>query len=184
MTTLAIAKDLDSIEDGETLVTYDGALGNIGVMLPQVVTGGAGAAADNSVAFEFHNDGDATLRIYEYNTGVLVYHMARYSSIVLRSMADLGRPRWHVSDNLKEIIATAEASHIADLAVTDPTSADSAAAVSSSDTYTAADVKTGFDAAMNTVVDNYESEFATAAAQVETTVNAVLAALTGASITV
>lgn len=185
MATLAIAADLDTMLETETLVTYDGALGHIAVQLPAVATGGAGAAVDDGVAFEFRNDGDATLEILENGTGVRVFRMEPFSSLVLRSMADLsGNPRWHISDNLKEIIAVAEATTIADLAVTDVTTIDSAAAVSSADTYTAADIKTGFDAALNTVIDNYESEFATAAAQVETTLNLVLAALTGANITV
>ncbi len=119
MTTLAIAADLDLIEDGETLGTYAGALGNIKVVLPQVVTGGASDAVDDGVAFEFQNDGDATLEIIDFDSTQRVALMEGYTSMVLRSMANLdGEPRWHVSDNLKEIIAVAEDSHIADLAVT------------------------------------------------------------------
>lgn len=183
MATLVVTSNLDLIEDGETLVTYDGALGNLQIQLPTVVTGGAGANVDDGVAFEFQNDGDARLEILDEKFR-RVFDMQPWSSLVLRSKAELdGTPRWYVSDLVKEIIAVAEAADITDLAVTDVTTQVSASAYSGGGTYTQATVEADFDTAFDAVIDNFESEFATAFAQVETTLNAVLAALTGANIT-
>ncbi len=183
MATLALAVDKDSISDSEQVVTYDGALGDISVQLPAVVSGGGGAAAPFDHEIEFQNNGDNRLEIQEDGTGVAVFRMEPFSSVVLRSTGDLsGNPPWVVSDLMLEILAVAEASHIVDLTMTDPTSADSAAAASTGDSFDGTAQEAAFDTALDTVADNFESEMATAFAQAEVTTASIHAALATANI--
>lgn len=176
MATLAIASNLDTIADDETLVTYDGALGNIKVQLPTVVSGGTGDAVDLGWATEIQNNGDATLEILENGaTGFRrVAFMEPYSVLVLRSTAMVDRPPWLPSDHLKEIIATSEELHVVDLSVTDIAVAGVTNNVSNTDTYDAAGVKTSFDTQLDVAADELESEAGTAFGEVETTVAAVI----------
>ncbi len=184
MATLAITADLDTIADDETLVTYDGALGNIKVQLPTVVSGGAGAAVDLAHAIEFQNNGDAELEIHENGaTGFrLVARMAGYEKLVLRSTAAVGIPPWLPSDHLKEIIATAEDTHIVDLAVTDTTSPGVTLAASNGDTYAAATVEGTFDTQMDVAADGFETDAAAAFAEVEAVIALILDAMEDANI--
>jgi hypothetical protein len=186
-TSRAIAANGESIEDSEVLVTYDGsAIAAAGpapyAMLPDVVTGAAGDAVDFLHMIEFQCTGARGLWLHEYNTGRRVAFVEPYSSLILRSFdvgGDTSIVEWKVSDTRKEIVADANQSHIANLAVTDGATAAAVTSVSTGDTYAAATLEAAFDTTIDAVADDYETNSAASFAEVETTVNAILAALAG-----
>lgn len=186
-TSRAIAANGELIEDSEILVTYDGtaiaaAWGPPYAMLPDVVTAAAGAAVDFLHAIEISCTGARGLWLHEYNTGRRVAFCSPYSSIVLRSFDVGGNTsivEWTLSDNRKEIIADSAQTHVADLAVTDGTTAACDTAVSMSDTWAAATVQTEWDTEVDNVTADYDTNTAASFAEVETTLNAILAALAG-----
>ena len=191
-TSRTIAANGELVEDSEVLVIWDGlkdgTLDDANVpqtvycMLPDVVSGAAGAAVDFLSMIEFRATGPIGYEIHEYGTGRLVAKVAPYSSLVLRSFnvgGDTSIVEWKISDNRKEIVADANQATIADLAVTDGTTAAQDTAVAMSDTWAAATVQTEFDTELDVVVADFETKTATSFGEVETTVNAILAALAG-----
>lgn len=192
-TSRAIAAQGESIEDSEVTVTFDGlldgALANAGVelpvwaMLPDVVSGAAGDAVGFLSAIVLKATGPIGFEVREYNTGRRVAFVEPYSSLVIRSFdvgGDTSIVEWKVSDRRKEIVADANQTHIADLAVTDGTTAAAVTNVSSSDTFDGdATQGAALIATIDAVVDDYETNTDASFVEVETTVNSILAALAG-----
>ena len=198
-TSRTIAAQGELIEDSEVVVIFDGLLdGALGsassgiattpdnavvfAMLPDVVTGAAGAAVDFLAAIEIRCTGARGLRLDEYNTGRQVAYCPPFSSLVLRSFdvgGDTSILEWKLSDNRKEIVADANQTHVADLTVTDGTTAASNTAVSMSDTWAAATVQTEWDTELDVVTADYDTKTATSFTEVQTTVASLLALLAG-----
>jgi hypothetical protein len=186
-TSRAIAANGEVIEDSEVLVTYDGsAIAAAGpapyAMLPDVVTGAAGDAVDFLSMIEFRCTGARGLWLHEYNTGRRVAFVEPYSSLILRSYdvgGDTSRVEWKVSDTRKEIVADANQTHVADLAVTDGTTTASTMSTAMSGTWAAATANSEWDTEVDAVAADYETNTDASFAEVETTVNAILALLAG-----
>lgn len=188
----AIAAQGESIEDSEVLVTFDGLLdgdlatdptnARVYAMLPDVVTGAAGDAVDFLHAIELQATGPIGFEVHEYGTGRLVAYVEPYSSLIIRSFdvgGDTSIVEWKVSDTRKEIVADANQTHIEDLAVTDTDAAAAVTSLSTGDTWDDGTAEAAFDTTLDAVADDFETDVAAAFAEVETTVNAILAALAG-----
>jgi hypothetical protein len=186
-TSRAIAANGELIEDSEVLVTYDGsAIAAAGpapyAMLPDVVTGAAGDAVDFLHMIEFQCTGARGLWLHEYNTGRRVAFVEPYSSLILRSFdvgGDTSIVEWKVSDTRKEIVADANQAHVDDLAVTDGTTAASTMGTAMGGTWNAATAASELDTEIDAVVADWETKTDTSFGEVETKVNAILAALAG-----
>jgi hypothetical protein len=191
-TSRAIAAQGESIEDSEVLVTFDGLLdgalatdpsnARIYAMLPDVVTGAAGDAVDFLSMIELQATGPIGFEVHEYGTGRLVAYVEPYSSLIIRSFdvgGDTSIVEWKVSDTRKEIVADANQAHVADLAVTDGTTAASTMATAMGGTWAAATANSEFDTEIDAVTADYETKTDASFAEVETKVNAILAALAG-----
>lgn len=186
-TSRAIAANGELIEDSEVVVTYDGtAIAAAGpapyAMLPDVVTGAAGDAVGFLHAISIECTGARGLWLHEYNTGRRVAFCPPYSSIILRSFdvgGDTSIVEWKVSDLYKEIVADANQAHIADLAVTDGTTAAAVTNLSTGDSFDGTTQQAALRVTIDAVVDDYETNTAVSFGEVETTVNAILAALAG-----
>lgn len=186
-TSRTIAADNEVIEDSEILVIFDGLLDGTltavpRAMLPDVVTGAAGAAVDFLAAIEIRCTGPIGLYLEEYNTGRRVAFCPPYSTIVLRSF-DVGGDdsiiEWKLSDNRKEIKADAAQAAVAALSVTDGTTAVQDTAVAMSDTWVAATVQTEFDTELDATIADLETNTDASFAEVEVVINAFLARLAG-----
>ena len=179
MATKALVADNTVILTSNALVTYDGALGNIRCFMPLSQTA--------LVEQRFTNDGDALLEILD-SIGRRITIMQPYSSLWLRKLALVDDHATTISgfvvdSNLLDIKATTPESHVVDLAVTDYASTAASGTLSSTDTYTQADVEGALDGIIDTMVGEVETEGATAFAQCEVTLNAILASLTAQNVT-
>lgn len=194
-TSRTIAANGELVEDSEILVTWDGlndgTLDDANVpqtvfcMLPDVVTGAAGAAVDFLSAIEFVCSGPRPLHIHEYGTGRLVAICPAYGSLVLRSFDVGGNAEiveWKLSDNRKEIVAVTPQTTIADLAVTDGNTTGGAYAVATGgeNTWgTGTENNTELKAELDAMADDRETLSAASFAEIETKVNAILATMDG-----
>ena len=179
MATKVLAADNTVILTTNAKITYDGALGHIKCFMPLSQTA--------LVEHWFTNDGDARLEICD-SIGRRIHIMEPYSRCWLRKTALVDDHAttisgFIVSDNLLDIKATTPESTVADLSVTDYVADASNSTLSSSDTYTQADVEGCVDEALDELGTLLESDAATAFGEVETTVNAILASLTAQGIT-
>ena len=197
-TSRAIAANNELVEDSEVLVTWDGLLdgtlddagetGVVSCMLPDVVTGAAGGAVDFLSLILFECTGPRPLHIHEYGTGRLVAVCPPYGSINLRSFDVGGNTsivEWKLTDNRKLIVAASAQTHVADLAVTDGNTTGSTYAVSTGggNTWgTGSENETQVDAELDAMADDRETLSAASFAEVEATVNAILALLDGAGL--
>ena len=194
-TSRTIAANGELVEDSEVLVIWDGlkdgTLDDANVpqtvfcMLPDVVTGAAGDAVDFLSMIEFRATGPIGYEVHEYGTGRLVARIEPYSSLILRSFdvgGDTSKVEWKVSDTRKEIVADANQATIADLAVTDGNTTGGAYAVATGgeNTWgTGTENNTELKAELDAMADDRETLSAASFAEVETKVNAILAALAG-----
>ena len=187
-TSRTIAANNELIEDSEILVIYDGLLDGtlvdpvVQAMLPDVVTGAAGAAVDFLAAIEIRCTGAIGLYLTEFNTGKAVAYCPPFSTIVIRSFdvgGDTSIPEWKLSDNRKEIKADAAQAAIADLAVTDGTTAAQNTNLSTGDVWNNATAATEFDTVYDAVIADYETNTDASFAEVETNLDLFLARFAG-----
>ncbi len=189
MADLVLTIDNDLISDSEQRVLYNTVLTaglkipDITVMLPTVVSGGAGAAVDFDHDIEFQCNVDARMEIVQKDTGQLVHRLGPFDSVILRSTGSLdGEAAWIVSDLMLEIIATAEHATVADFDVTDPVALDATGDLSTADTYAAATIDTELDQELDAAIDQFETQAATAFALFETNSVHILHAMRTANI--
>lgn len=179
MASKALVADNTLILTSDNPITYDGALGNIKCFLPS----GQTAAVEQ----RFTNDGDAWLEICDF-VGRRVTIMEPYSSAWLRKTALVDDHATTISGyivdgNLLDIKATTPETHVADLAVTDYSQTAASGTLSSSDTYTQADVEGALDGIVDTLAGELDTDATASFAEVEATVNAILATLTAQNVT-
>jgi len=179
MATKVLAADNTVILTTNAKVTYDGELGNIKCFMPLSQTA--------LVEHWFTNDGDAHLEICD-SIGRRITIMEPYSSLWLRKTALVDDHAttisgFIVSDNLLDIKATTPETTVADLSVTDYVKDAANSTLSSSDTYTQADVEGAVDEMIDEMGLLVEQDAAIAFAEVETTLNAIAASLTAQGIT-
>lgn len=171
----ALAASGEAITQTEQVVTS--ALNvDVWVSLPDVVSGGAGAAVDYDWYVVVQANGAGRVEVRDAS-GRRVAIVEPKSQLGFRSRASNIGSEWEVLENGN----TSELATIADLAVTDLTPTASAASLPAA--YgDAATQNAAVDTAIGTVVTDVEGELATAFGEIEVKVNGAIAALVAAGI--
>lgn len=176
--TLALADSTDwqVIDDSETLVT-NAQSHPVYCTLPDVVAGGTGTAVPLKHIVKFKNTGGAPIIVRDFDHKFVCVVPDEVNKIVRAISATDGETKWQILDDMDSelTLAPTRVATVEPLSITLPSIADSATDLASS--YSDADWNSAIDTVIDAQYDLLDAACATAFAQIETTVNAILVAI-------
>lgn len=175
-----LTTDLEQIDGGEAADINSSQSLQRRYQLPEVVDSSpTGTQIADLTLLKFTNNGQGICKLHEYETQREVFVVKPFEVLTLRAVLDDGNGEvgWQRVDLQETIVAATPDAHIAALSGAAVTSVDSAAANSSTDTYTEADAESAFNTALDTAIGttaSFELDFDAAIAEMETKINGII----------